>query len=73
MGINLIHETAHTFGLNDRYDSYNHNDTGFQCVMERYINYDTYAADFYEDISKEYADAFCTGCASDLNNVIAAN
>ncbi len=39
MGINLIHEMAHTFGLNDRYEGYNHNDNGYQCVME-YYQYD---------------------------------
>ena len=70
MGINLIHETAHTFGLNDRYEGYSHNADGYQCVMECYIDSDSIATDFYNDIRDGKADAFCTGCASDLLDLI---
>ena len=74
MGINLIHETAHTFGLNDRYDAYTHNSGGFQCVMEPYADDENKdARDFYIDIMKKDCEAFCAGCAADFREVLSNN
>lgn len=70
MGINLIHETAHTFGLDDRYTWYNHSNSGYQCVMEYYLTSGTYATNFYDDIMDGTKNAFCTNCASDLSELL---
>lgn len=70
MGINLIHEMAHTFGLDDRYEGYNHTDEGYQCVMEHYQYDDNVAHDFYIDILYNGKNAFCPSCAADLNSLI---
>lgn len=70
MGINLIHETAHTMGLNDRYFDYDHDDIGYQCVMESYITRDDYAVDFYNEILSGEINAFCTWCEGDLAEML---
>ena len=55
MGINLIHETAHTLGLDDRYTDAAHTGTGFQCVME-YYTADAAAISFYSDLKNGLKD-----------------
>lgn len=73
MAINLVHETAHTFGLNDRYTCYNHEAPGYQCVMEYYpgsFSAETDPRDFYYDIQLGLRSAFCEHCAEDLNDLV---
>ena len=66
MGLSLIHETAHTFGLDERYDDYNHDNPEVQCVMKRYDTSGTETVQFYYAI-KSNTNAFCEDCASDLS------
>ena len=74
MAINLAHETAHTFGMGDKYDRTKHTDVaGFNCVMESYGGCDAMegqeaqkANSYYYAILNNEADAFCDDCAEDL-------
>lgn len=72
MAINLIHETAHTFGLCDRYNIASHQEAGWQCVMEGYAynkGGDTAVA-FYNGIVGGTRNAFCAKCQSDLAKLL---
>ena len=68
MMLNLLHETAHTFGLDERYYIESHSGYGMQCVMESYPDNDT-AASFYEKILRG-ENAFCATCEADLGNTL---
>lgn len=66
MGVTLIHETAHTFGVPDTYnfsEEYisEHGNEGYQCVMEHYQKGDT-VIEFYNKIQNG-ENAFCSFCA----------
>ena len=68
MGILLIHETAHTFGMEDDELAETHNVDGWNCVMEsnnlRLNPQVTY--EFYSKIANNQVDAFCSSCLSKL-------
>jgi hypothetical protein len=67
MAILLIHETAHTFGMDDNYNAQPHQESGWDCVMENYVDTDrdaTYA--FYQAIVNGDKEAFCPDCLSKL-------
>ena len=78
MSLCLIHETAHTFSLDEqdkaeeaqRCDGLN--TSGMQCVMEGYpleVDIDDATA-FYERINDQGANAFCNGCENNLRALL---
>ena len=70
MGITVIHEMAHTFGMDDRYEDGVHNEPGYQCVMEYTITAGDHAEKFYSAIlsteEENSKNAFCDECAAIL-------
>lgn len=81
MGLTLVHELAHTFGMDDVYNEAEnededkepeiHHEDGFQCVMEKFGEND--AADaltFYNAIQNKTQAAFCDECAALLTDAI---
>ncbi len=61
MSVVLVHEMAHCFGMNDVYDTENHDVTGETiCAMEYY---DSQTADeFYWEVLYGNIDPFCDSC-----------
>lgn len=69
MGINLVHETAHTFGLSDQYNIPGHDvANGYVCCMEKFEPY--YASDFYYKVQKGEVEPFCASCKNQLSSLI---
>lgn len=72
MALTLIHETAHTFWLEeqDKMEDDRRCDgediEGMQCVMEGYPLDPKDIGTFYEAIQSNNANAFCDGCAANL-------
>lgn len=61
MTINLVHETAHSFKMDDVYDDVGHDiDNATECVMERFDAISGYY--FYQDVLDGIADPFCSSC-----------
>ena len=65
MALLLMHETAHAFGLDERYNIDSHSENGMQCVMETFKVGDR-AQELYEEITQNGRNAFCDTCESDL-------
>ena len=71
MAVVLIHETAHTLGLEEYYDIANHAEEGYQCVMENYDEDNkSDLCDFYDRICSGSASAFCGHCKQKLEDLI---
>lgn len=71
MTLNLIHETAHTFGMDDVYDNPGHDvNGGYRCVMEKFE--EQYAYAYYEDIlfNRNGATPFCASCLSAMQQLV---
>ena len=64
MTLNMVHETAHTFKMDD-VDSKTH-DVAYAtvCVMEQFDDQTAYA--FYMDVLNGIAEPFCASCRSQL-------
>ena len=68
MAIVLMHETAHTLGIDDVYDNVGHDvDDGFRCVMERFDK--EYANEYYENVLSGVEDPFCPSCLSKMKKL----
>jgi hypothetical protein len=71
MTLNLVHETAHTFGMDDVYDNAGHDISGaYHCVMERFER--EYASEYYTDVllNRNDATAFCNSCLATLQSLV---
>lgn len=69
MTLNLAHETAHTFNMDDVYDNIGHDvDNATVCVMERFDSATAYA--FYNNILDGKVDAFCESCTATLRQLV---
>ena len=72
MGMTLLHETAHTFGMEEAYNDPTHETKGWNCVMEAYeANEEDSLREFYENISVNGWSAFCNRCIMELQSCIA--
>ena len=69
MALLLMHETAHTFDLDDRFDISSHSASGMQCVMDTFSE-GKKAYDYYTAILDETQDAFCATCRNDMIDAI---
>ncbi len=71
MAINLIHETAHTFGHDDVKDDVLHRNGGWNCVMEYFQMENNDFLDFFDDICAGRVSAFCNACEEKMITFIA--
>lgn len=67
MGLNLIHETAHTFGMDDAYMAPGHPLFSYQCVMQ---GFNSAKADILYDKIENGEHAFCVNCRNTLSSLI---
>ena len=67
MTLNLVHETAHTFNMDEPYEDDDEHDVSnaTQCVMERFEQNSAY--DFYQDILNGVRKPFCDSCNEAMN------
>lgn len=66
----LLHEVAHSFGLDDVYDTDWHDgEDGIQCVMERSDENDYEV--FYENTKNGSTSPFCDYCEERLRTLVA--
>ncbi len=69
MSINLAHETVHTFGAPDVYDSQNHDIEGqYHCIME-YVEPEL-AYQFYQEVMYNGESALCDECMDTLEALV---
>ena len=66
MALNLVHETAHVFGMPDVYNNAGHDkDKATHCVMEKFDSSNAYA--FYQDVLNNRKEPFCSSCKASLS------
>ena len=69
MCLNIVHETAHTFGMTDVYNTPGHDDpNGYHCVMEKFQS--SYAYAYYQNILSGIEVPFCTSCLASVDNYV---
>ena len=69
MALLLMHETAHTFGIGDRFEDETHLASNMQCVMGAFSE-GKKAYDYYTAILDGTRDAFCETCRNDIIDAI---